>query len=184
MNESESSPPSALRARLDSLVGNPVQFRAVLATVLTGAWFFAYYQPTVGRIDELRRRVETERKRLALAEQTEDLREQTGRFLGRIPKAVDPDEAVQYLLEGVRSHPLKLTSLEPKPSEEVGPYKALVAALSVEGEYNDLERLLRWVETDKARLFRVDSVRLDRIKQTGGEARRYQMQLVVTGVFS
>jgi hypothetical protein len=184
MSETEPTQASAIRERLDALVRNPVQFRAALAAVLVAAWFFACYRPAVGRIDELGRRIDVERKRLALGKEIEALREQTGRFHDRIPKQVDQDAAVQYLLDGVRSYPVKLTNLEPKPTKDVGPYRALIAELSVEGAYAELERLLRWIETDRERLFRVDSVRLDRTKAAAGEARRYQMHLVVTGVFS
>jgi hypothetical protein len=184
MTETEPKRRSPLQARLEALVRHPLQFRVAIAVALIVAWYLAYYQPTVAAIEATRARLEIERKRLGLAEQIEDLRGQAARFRDRIPALTDQNAALQYLLDAVRAYPLKLTSLEPKPPKEVGPYKTLVVDITVEGAYGDLERLLRWVETNPERLFRVDLIRLERARLQGPGVPRYQMQLVITGVFS
>jgi hypothetical protein len=166
----------------ESLHRHPNRFRAILTLSLVAFWYFACYQPIVGQIDETRQQYEIERKRLALAEQIEELRKQTQSFADRLPKVVDQNAALQYLIDGVRALPLKLINLEPKMPKDVGPYKSVVADLTVEGNYADAERLLRWVEGNPKRLYRVDAIRLDPSKPMPGQPRRYKMQILIVGV--
>jgi hypothetical protein len=172
--------PSA-KARIQTLLRNPTRLRVAITVVLAGIWFFAIYQPTVAQIGDKQQRLETERKRLALAETIGDLRAETQRFKLRLPKHADQNAAIQYLLDGVRSFPLSNTTLDPKSPKEIGPFKTLVADLGVDGQYADLEKLLRWLETN-SRLYRIDQIRIDPAKVGKGERPAYRMQLIVIGV--
>jgi type II secretory pathway component PulM len=179
---------------LRALSRNPAQLRVVLAVVLAVGWYMAIYQPMQGQLESARQRLDTERKRLALASQVELMREEVARFEQRLPvrasagSPVDPNEAVQYLLDGVRRMPVRLVSVDPGQVQEFGPYKAVSVKIKAEGAYAELDRMLRWVETNP-RMFRVDAIIVEPVQDVGAAARasssgdpRYAMDLTVVGV--
>ena len=124
---------------------------------LLGAWYVALYQPAIARITTMTRRLGAERRRLELAVQIEDLRLLTRRFQERLPRSPDQNEVVQYLVGGIRQRPIKLVSLVPKDTSELGPYKRVQVVVSVEGSYASLEALVRRIETDP-HLFRIEQI--------------------------
>jgi hypothetical protein len=180
---------AALQAALGRLSQNPTQLRVVLALVLAGAWWGAVYRPLSERIASTQARLDNERQRLYLAETIEGLRAETQRFQERLPPRPDPNEAIQYLLDGVKALPVRLVSLTPAAGREMGPYKLVVVKLSAEGTYANLDRLLRWIETDR-RLFRVEEIHLGPVEQktsSGGGAGavgepQYGLNLTILGV--
>src|SRR5438067_1915299 len=99
-------------------------------------------------IDDAVRRAGRERKRLALALEVERLRAQVAAFQPRLPVKTDPNEWVGYVLEGVRKFPLRMALLDTEGTRDVGPYKAVVLKLQVEGTFHDVDAFLRWVETN------------------------------------
>ena len=63
------------------------------------------------------------------------------------------------LVDGVRALPVKLLRLDSEAPIGVGPYEAAVLRLAVSGPVADLDKLLKWLETDD-RLFRIDAFEL------------------------
>jgi hypothetical protein len=184
---------ATLGASLDRLCRNPVQVRVALAAVLAAGWYTTVYRPLSDRIAAAREDLETQKRRLVLADAVEILRTETERFNEHLPPRADPNEAVQYLLDGVKSLPVRLVSIAPMPGKELGPFKTVTMRLRAEGTYPDLDGLLRWVETDR-RLLRVDEIKIgpsesDRRgtsaaakKAASKQAPRYEMDLVIVGV--
>jgi type II secretory pathway component PulM len=184
----------SIEAALRAMSHNPSQLRVVLAVGLAVVWYMAVYQPLQGQLDSATQRLDTERKRLALASQVERMREEVARFEQRLPvrvsagSPVDPNEAVQHLLDGVRRLPVRLVSVDPGQVQEFGPYKAVSVKIKAEGSYADLDRMLRWVETNP-RMFRVDAIVVEPAEAVGAAARAaaskdpcYAMDLTVVGV--
>ena len=77
----------------------------------------------------------------------------------RLPKQVDADEWVQYLLAAIRRSPLKLDSFSPGVMKPLGPYQMVYLSIKLSGSLADLDQFLHWLESNE-RLFRVESVNL------------------------
>jgi type II secretory pathway component PulM len=172
---------SKTKQQIEGILRSPTRLRAVITVFLVGGWYFAIYQPAVTRIEEKQRLLDGERKRLALATNIDDLRIENERFRSRFPKQSDQNAAVQYLIEGVRALPLKLTSLDHKMPKDVGPFKTMFVTLSVQGDYPTLEKLLRWIEVNP-RMYRIDQLRLDPPRYGVSDQNAYSMQVVVMEV--
>jgi Tfp pilus assembly protein PilO len=159
------------------VLNSPVQLRVLLAVLIFGGWYAGFCSPMSAAIDERTRRADRERKRLELAGEVERLRAQVDRFQARLPLKTDPNEWVQYMLGGVRGFPLRLLMLDTDGEKDVGPYKAQVVKMQVEGGFHDVDAFLRWIETN-TRLLRIDSVRITPTK----DGRKVEAHLVVLGV--
>ncbi len=156
---------------------NPTQIRVVMMIFILGGWHFVVYSPLSQGIEETTRRTDREKKRLGLANEVEGLRVQVGRFQNRLPEKTDPNEWVQYLLAGSREFPIRVAMIDPDGIKDVGPYKAIVVKMQIEGTFQDIDAFLRWIETNE-RLLRVDSLRMSPIK----DSFKMDTQLVVLGV--
>ncbi len=175
---------SSLTVAFDRLCRNPMQLRAALAVTLVGGWYLAAYQPLIGKLEMAQQRLATERKRLALAESIEVLQSQVEQFQGHLPPRSDPNEAVNYLLDGVRSLPVRLISLDPGQTRDFGPYKAVAVKLKAEGTYSNLDRMLRWVETNP-RLLRVETITIAPLggpPSAADEEPKFTIDLEIAGV--
>jgi Tfp pilus assembly protein PilO len=156
----------------------PIHLRISITGVLLVSWYFAVDTPIEESISVTTRQVAQEKKRLGLALEIEKLRKQVSKFEGRLPQKTDPNEWVQYMLEGVRAYPLKLVLLDTDKPRDLGPYKAIVVRLTLEGGYRDINAFLRWVESNP-RLLRIDSVRLEPKRNDHGVV---AADLIVLGV--
>jgi hypothetical protein len=85
---------------------------------------------------------------------------------------------MRYVLDGIRKLPLKLITLDATGTKNVGPYTAIVMNVELEGQYADLDSLLRWLETNE-RLFRVDELKVAPQRNGNGNL---VMQVTVVGV--
>ena len=112
----------------------------------------------------MNRKIVREQKLAVLAEKIEQLQTQCKQIDNWLPKQTDSKEWMQYMLDGIRKLPLKLVKLDFLAPRTVGPYQAMVMRIEVEGSYYDLDRLLRWIETNP-RLLRVDDVGIGLAKQ-------------------
>src|SRR3990170_4594503 len=157
---------------------DPRRLRLLVTVLVLAAGFVGVYMPLERRIEKTARTLDKEQKRYALAEEIEELRVQVAGFQARLPKNTDTNEWVQYVLEGIRKFPLKLSTLDSDDPQRVGPYEAVVLHMELEGEFQDLDSFLDWLDTND-RLFRVDSVK---IAPPRGESNRLVMQLAVLGV--
>jgi type II secretory pathway component PulM len=175
---------SRLKGALEGILRSPLRLRVVVGVTLLGAWYVALYQPAIARITTVTRRLGAERRRLELAVQIEDLRLLTRRFQGRLPRSPDQNEVVQYLVGGIRQRPIKLVSLVPRDTSELGPFKLVQVVVSVEGSYASLEALVRWIETDP-HLFRIEQIDIQRARAQArpGQAGVYVLELTVVGIY-
>jgi len=158
---------------------NPLQLRIMIAVSVLAAGYLGIYMPLDSTISETNGKLAKEQRRLGLARDIEHLRAQVATFKDRLPEQRDPNEWVEYVLAGIRDYPLKLVSLDAKPPLDVGPYKAVVLKIELEGAFRDMESLMRWLESNEKRLFRIDAVKISPHRSGNGTL---IMQLTVLGV--
>ena len=156
---------------------DPVQLRVFITVAMVAVGYFGIHVPLGGRIEKTGRRLNEERKRQILATDIELLRAEVESFQPRLPRDTDTNEWVQYVLEGVRKFPLRLTNLGSDSPRRLGPYEAVVLHVELAGRYQDLDSFLYWLESNR-RLFRVDSAK---IMPPRGESGKLVMQLTLLG---
>jgi Tfp pilus assembly protein PilO len=169
-----------MKSRVLERLHDPIQLRAVVtATVLLSA-YAAIYVPLSSEIADATASIEQQQKLCQLAADVEHLRAQYKSFADRLPAQSDSKEWVQYVLSGIRRFPLRLTTLDCDPPRDMGPYKAVVLRIELEGSFPDMDGLLRWLESNR-RLLRIDSVR---IAPSHSSRDALGLQLTVLGVMS
>lgn len=181
MSEPTKAKPSKLLATLTNLVHSPAKLRALLTVLLLGGWYVGFATPRIEEIDTTSRQLGKERSRLELAKQVEHLRKQVARFQERIPATPDASEWMQYMLSGLRRFELKVSTLDTNSLKDAGPYKVVVMRLDVEGSFREVDRFLRWVETNQ-RLLRVDSLSLTPQKQGKETQDKMKATMVILGL--
>jgi Pilus assembly protein, PilO len=169
---------SSDKKRLTSHLQNPTHLRAFLTSIVLATAYLAIYGPLSASIDESGRRLVVEKKRLEAVRDIERLRDQYANFKDRLPEKSDTNEWVEYVLNGVRRFPLKLVVLSPDAVRDVGPYKAVVLRIELEGSSRDMHDFLKWLETNE-RLVRVDMVSIQPPIQKTSDL---LMRLTVVGV--
>jgi Tfp pilus assembly protein PilO len=157
---------------------NPAQLRMAIASAVLTAGYLGVYSPLSANIDESVRKLTAEKKRLDAACEIESLREQYQSFKDRLPEQSDTNEWVQYILGGVRRFPLKLLVLDPDLVRDVGPYKAAVLKVDLEGNLTEMNGFLNWLETND-RLIRIDMVNIQPDQKKSGTL---NMRLIVLGL--
>lgn len=169
---------TCLPPKLIAMMHDPIQLRMLITGFILAAAFVGLYLPVSQAIAETSSELAQEQKRVKLARDIEHLRAQMERFEKRLPKDTDVNEWVQYILEGIRDYPLKLVKLESRDVRTVGQYQAVVLNIELEGTFPDMDRFLRWVESNE-RLFRMDEVRIVPLRSN---KERQVLELVVLGV--
>jgi Tfp pilus assembly protein PilO len=169
-----------LKSRVLERLHDPIQLRAAVTVTVLLVAYAGIYAPLSGQIADATTEIDRQQKLCQLAYDVEHLRTQYQSFVGRLPKQSDSKEWVQYLLNGIRRVPLRLTALDCDPPRDVGPYKAVVLRVELEGAFFDMDTLLRWLDTNH-RLLRVDSVR---IAPSRSSREVLVLQLTVLGVMS
>ena len=148
---------ASLKAGLLERLHDPLQLRICVIAVVLLVGYGAVYQPLSDKIDETNRKLDRDKKLLDLAGSIEQLQEQYRCFEGRLPQQVDAKEWVQYVLEGIRRLPLKMSKFDCRPPQQLGPYQVVVLQIELEGSFFDLDKFLRWLESNQ-RLLRADDV--------------------------
>jgi Tfp pilus assembly protein PilO len=171
---------SDLKSNLLERLHNPLQLRICVLVVALAAGYFGVYVPLNGRIVETTRKLDRDRKMLDLASSIEQLQKQYHQFESRVPQQADSKEWVQFVLNGISQLPVNLVSLDCKTPKELGPYKAIVLQVQLEGTFFELDQVFRWVESNR-RLLRADDIRL--APRRGGEG-AITMQLTLVGMTS
>lgn len=166
------------KTQLWTRLKDPLQLRLFVATLVALVGYACIYLPLSNDIAETDARLNAEKKRMILVRDIQILRAQFQRFQHRLPRQTDSNEWMQYVLGGIRGFPIKLTFLDSRPPQEVGPYKAVVLHIELEGRFQDLHQFLAWLETNE-RFFRVDAVHLAPHRQATD---LLVMQLNVLGV--
>jgi hypothetical protein len=167
-----------LKVQLLERLHNPFQLRVALTGLAVVIGYGAVYLPLNGDLEETVRRLTAEHKRRELALDIESLRTRFATFKRRLSDKPDSNEWMEYVLCGIRQFPLKLTMLDPDAPREVGPYKALVVRIELEGPFPDQYALLRWFESNE-RIFRVDAVKIAPHRKIEGMR---VMQLTILGL--
>ena len=148
-----------VQARLWERLRDPNRLRmCVMGTVLL-AGYCLVYMPLSGQIQETSKKIADAKKTLSLVRNIESLRAQYQRVENRLATQTDSKEWAAYVLDGLRQFRLKLLKMDCDVLRNVGPCKAVVLRIDIEGDFLETDRFLRWLEGDK-RLFRVDSLRI------------------------
>ncbi|MEN6405209.1 MAG: type 4a pilus biogenesis protein PilO [Thermoguttaceae bacterium] len=146
-----------LRSRLIEALHDPFQLRLFVIGVVLMIGYSAVYTPLYTQIETMTFRLQRDRQLAVLADDVEGLQSQCDKFAKYLPQNTDSKEWMQYMHEGIRGFPLKLSRLDVSPQKSLGPYSLFVIQVELEGYYYDLDRFLRWLESNP-RLIRVDSV--------------------------
>jgi type II secretory pathway component PulM len=167
------------RTYLSSAARNPGRLRLSLTVLMLVIAYFAVGAPLTDRIAAQQRRLQQEQNRRQLGQQLETMEAQLASCRPRIPETTDDTEWVQYVIDGVRGFPVELVNLEPGETQRIGPLSAVTLQLELQGEIQDLDAFLEWLETNE-RLFRIDSVRVEMARRESAHSRL--MKLVVLGL--
>ena len=157
MNKSSSK--AGLSAPLLGQLRHPVKLRLVLYLTILAAWYFLFYSPLSDEMVATQARIKKEQKRITMAREVEVVRKSLVAYKDRVPAKSDLNELIQYVMDRIRSSPLKLIDLKPDKAKALGPYDAIALRLSIEGTYLEIDELLTWIR-DERRLLRVDSLSL------------------------
>ena len=154
---------STRKTNLLERLHDPVQLRIFLVSVVVLLGYAVVYMPLRDQIAQKTKKLDREKTLLDVAGRFEQLQEQYHRFEQRVPQQADTKEWVQYVLEGTRTLPVKLSKLDCREPISVGPYKAVVLQMELEGSFFDLNKFLRWVESNQ-RLLRADEITISAAK--------------------
>jgi hypothetical protein len=154
------------RAEVADALRNPLRLRLALCGAAFLVAYLGIYGPLSDRIANASRRRGEAEKREAAAQETILLRGQVAAFQPRLASNPDPNETIQYVLDGVRRLPLKLVRLDSRGAVAVGPYDAVGIELEVEGPIEQLDALVEWLESNE-RLFRIDVLRIEPSRDEG-----------------
>jgi hypothetical protein len=171
---------STLLDRLNS----PARFRVFVMGVVLLAGYCLMYLPLNDQIAQTSEKLRRAQATLQLAREVESLQKQYSRIEARLPVDAAPDEWKTYVMEGCRKFPsLKLTSMTGEAPRSLGLYRAVVLRIGLEGEYNDLDNFLWWLESNQ-RLFRVDSLSILPVQQRNSptESDSATMQILLLGL--
>lgn len=146
-----------LRSRLIETLHDPLHLRLFVIGVVLAAGYMAVYTPLFSQIETMTFRLHRDRQMAVLADDLERLQSQCDQFAKYLPQNTDSKEWMQYMHEGVRGFPLKLNRLDVSSRKNLGPYALFTIQIDLEGSYYDLDRFLRWIESNP-RLIRVDSI--------------------------
>jgi Tfp pilus assembly protein PilO len=138
----------------------------------------AIHLPLAAKISETKRQLADEVKRRDLIRDIEQLRGEVDNFSDRLPVKTDTNEWVQYVLDGVREFPIRVTTLNPLEPQRAGPYNFVVLHVELEGAFHDLDAFVGWLECNE-RLFRVDDVKISHARNS---SEALHVQLTVLGV--
>ena len=146
-----------LKAKVIEQLHDPVRLRICVLAVVLVIGYFAVYNPLYGRISDLTKTLNRDKKQLALAVRLENLQAEYEKFDNRIPRKTDSKEWVQYMLNGIRKFPLKMVRFDCREPKRIGPYKAIVLKIELEGSFIDMDKFIRWIESNE-RLLRIDEI--------------------------
>ncbi len=150
---------ASLKARLIECLYDPLQLRIIMIGLVLVIGYTAVYVPLGGKIAASTAALSRERKMAELAATIEHLQAQCSRFAKRVPQQADSTEWMQYMHEGIRRCPLKLTKLDCLPTKKIGPCMVIVMTIELQGSLFDLDQFLRWLESNP-RLLRTDEISL------------------------
>jgi len=167
-----------LKAQLLERLHDPTQLRICVVAAVLLAGYAAVFVPLDGRIAQTTRKLGREAKMIELAANLERLQKQYSVLEPRVPRQADTKEWVQYVLDGIRRLPLKMTKFDCRQPKQFGPLKVVIFQIELEGTFFDLDKFLRWLESNH-RLFRVDDLSIGSSQEEKGAL---SMKLTVLGL--
>jgi len=138
-------------------LSDPVKLRLITIGLLLIIGVGAVYMPLSKHIREQTVLLSAEKERNNDIADVEKLREQVGLIRGKIGATADNNAWAQCILDGLRGFGVKLRGMESKQPLKVGPYRAIVLLIEIEGPYSELKGFVEWLETSE-RLLRIDSI--------------------------
>ena len=149
------------KADITRMLSDPAKMRLAIVFVVAGLAVGAIYMPLSGQIDEAKLVASAEQKREDAIQGVETLWNEANTYRPRIVENRDTNDWVQYLLAGSRRIPVRLRDMQSREPVKVGPYKAIIFTLEVEGTFTQLKQFAEWLEQSD-RLLRIDNLRLER----------------------
>jgi len=146
------------RALIIKHLRDPIKMRlaVVSASLLVGIG--AVYVPFSNRLAKQHAKLEKQIAKANSIHDVENLRKQINLYANRIPEVSATNGWVQYILGGIRENHVKLRDMSSRQPRRVGPYKALVMEMELDGTYANLKNFIEWLEQSD-RLLRIDSIR-------------------------
>jgi Tfp pilus assembly protein PilO len=166
------------QAKLLQRLHDPMQLRICVIAIVLLAGYAAVYLPLSSRIAKTTKKLAWETKAIEQAADFESLQKQYLALEQRVPSQTDSKEWVQYVLEGIRHHALKMSQFDCREPKPFGPFKVVTLQIELGGTFFELDKFLRWLESNE-RLFRVDSVS---IGSSQGSKSGLTMRLTVLGL--
>jgi Type II secretion system (T2SS), protein M subtype b len=166
------------KAGMGGRLKNPAFLRSVITGTVLAIAYLGVFSPLSARIDDTVREFKAQKKRLELVCDIERLRHEYEALKGRWPDKSDTNEWVEYVLGGIRRFPLKLAVLNPEAVRDIGPYKAVVLRIELNGHLPDMNGFLKWLEAND-RLIRVDILSVEPSLQKDGTL---VMHLTILGI--
>ena len=149
------------KALLEQYLSDPVKLRL---TTVGGLFILAVvliYMPLSKKIDETKRFLAAEKERSGYIADCEKLQKQAAVFRALMEEKSDTNQWVQYMLEGLGKFQVKLRGMESKQQRKVGPYRAVVFSMEIEGPYPELKKFVEWLESSQS-LIRIDSLQFEK----------------------
>jgi Tfp pilus assembly protein PilO len=167
------------KSQLLEQLHNPTRLRFIVAAAVLGIGYVAVYMPLDRTTTAATRKIADSETRMTLAGEVEQLRKQYRQVEKRLPKQVDSDEWVQYVLAAIRQSPLlKLDSFSPGVTRTLGPYRMVFLSIKLSGPFSDLDQFLAWLESND-RLFRIEGLSLT---PKSGDGEEFNLDISVLGV--
>lgn len=139
-------------------LSDPIKLRLAVVSVAFLVGIGAVYMPFSKRLASQRSALDKQVKRARAIHDVELLRKETKLYRQRIPQASATNGWVQYILGGIRKNHVKLRDMSSRQPRKVGPYRALVMEVEMEGTYANLKKFIEWLEQSE-RLLRIDGIR-------------------------
>jgi Tfp pilus assembly protein PilO len=167
------------KSQLLEQLHDPIRLRFIVAAAVLGIGYAVIYLPLDRSTTAATCQIADSETRLKLADEVQQLRKQYQLVGKRLPKRVDADEWVQYVLGAIRRSPLKLDSFSPGVTKSLGPYQMVYLSIKLSGSLADLDGFLSWLESNE-RLFRIESLSL--APKGGSSGEEFNMDIAVLGV--
>jgi hypothetical protein len=117
--------------------------------------FVGVSRPLGQRIDAANERLTKAEARAQLAGEVASLRRQSALYTNKLRRGVDGNDWTNYILDGIRNERVRLIRMDPKDTVTLGPCKALVWQVDIEGDFRSLSNVVAWLENGE-RLIRID----------------------------
>lgn len=165
------------KALAEQYLSDPVKLRLFTAGALLLLVIVLVYMPLSKLIDRNKHFLAEAKERNGYIIDCEELRKQAKTFRPLTEGISDTSEWISYLLDGMRKFEIKLREISPNKQQQVGPYKAAVLTMAIDGSYQQLKSYVEWLESSKG-LIRIDTL------QMAPSRKEMSMKILVLGIIS